>query len=301
MADPRIGRMIADRYQLESMLGEGGMGVVYAATHTWTERPVAVKILRSQYSAGDPLKRFFREARTAAGLRHPNVVDVLDMGEDDDGTAFIVLERLEGESLEARLKREGTLGARDALRIVLPLIEALSIAHLKGIIHRDIKPANIFLAEGHHGHEVPKLLDFGVAKLMEGSTDLRTVTGSVVGTPGYASPEQLLGTRELTPASDVWGMGVVLYRMLGGELPHEPTSNLPAWVMRIVGQPAAPLCDAAPHLSAPLTDAVMSTLVVDVADRISDMPTLLQTLLSAAAECGIDVLDPRASAPPGMY
>jgi len=293
--------MVADRYQLETVLGQGGMGIVYGGTHTWTERPVAVKILRSQYSVGDSLKRFFREARTAAGLRHPNVVDVLDMGEDDDGSAFIVLERLEGESLEERLEREKSLDAAAALRIVLPLIEALSLAHLKGIIHRDIKPANIFLAEGHRGFEVPKLLDFGVAKLVEGATDLRTVTGSVVGTPGYASPEQLLGTRDLMPAADVWGMGVVLYRMLSGRLPHEPEPNLPAWVFKIVGQPAPELSTVAPDLPKALTQAIMQTLVIDVDTRIANMPILLQTLLSAAETDNIDVLDPRASAPPGSF
>jgi len=291
--------MIADRYQLEEVLGKGGMGVIYGGTHTWTERPVAVKILRDQYAQGESLKRFFREARTAAGLRHPNVVDVLDMGEDDDGAAFIVLERLEGESLDAFISREGTVAPQVALKIMLPVLDALAAAHLRGILHRDLKPANIFLAKGHRGHEIPKLLDFGVAKLLEGSTELKTVTGSVMGTPGYASPEQLRGQSELAPASDVWGVGIVLYRMLAGRLPFEPDSNIPAWVMKIVGQPAPRLEEVAPDVPKALCEAVHGALTLDVEERTPNMPAFIGALLKAAAAEGLDVPDPRQSLPPG--
>ena len=290
--------MIADRYQLDRVIGKGGMGIVYAGTHTWTERPVAVKILRAQFSHGDALKRFFREARTAAAIRHPNVVDVLDMGEDDDGAAFMVLELLEGESLQARLDRETCVDPAATLATVLPLLEPLAMAHIKGIIHRDIKPANIFMARGHGGAVIPKLLDFGVAKFAE--ADLRTVTGSVLGTPGYCSPEQLKGERELLPASDVFGIGVVLYRMLAGRLPHPPEINLPSWVIKIVTEAAPDLRELDPSLPAATSAVVMDTLTISTEHRVPDMPTLLTRLLAAADEDGVEAVDPRSSLPPGV-
>ncbi|MCA9611087.1 MAG: serine/threonine protein kinase, partial [Myxococcales bacterium] len=186
--DDRLGRIIADRYQLDRVIGRGGMGVVYGGQHTWTERPVAVKLLHSAF-ADDPtlLKRFFREAKLTAKLRHPNVVEILDMGEDEDGSSFIVLELLEGRSLKAILDGVSRLDVGRAFEILYPVMDALAAAHDLGIVHRDVKPDNVFLAQGFRGSEVPKLLDFGVAKALEGTT-MMTAAGTTLGTPLYMAP-----------------------------------------------------------------------------------------------------------------
>ena len=298
-ADPRIGRMIADRYRLDRELGRGGMGVVYAGTHTWTERPVAVKLLLPEHSAdASLLKRFFQEAKAAAGLRHPNVVDVLDMGEDDDGSAFLVLELLEGESLRARLDRVGRLAPSDALRVLVPVMDALDAAHARGIIYRDLKPANVFLAAGHRGVEIPKLLDFGVAKLTEGAS-VQTRTGAMLGTPAYMSPEQIRGARDLTAASDVWGMGMLLHQTLVGRLPIEHDDNPTTMLIALVSEdrPSLAACwpEAPPHLAA----VVDRCLARDLAARIGTMNELVEALLAAAAADGVELEDPRLSTPPG--
>ena len=191
----RIGTDIAGRYRTERLIGRGGMGVVYGGRHLWTERPVAIKVLKSQYSE-DPYfaRRFLQEARTAAGIRHPHVVDVLDMGQDEDGTVYIVLELLAGESLADRLKRTSRLSPDSVVGTLLPVMEAVAKAHARGVVHRDLKPDNIFLAEDEvvSPDVIPKVLDFGIAKVLEGST-LSTHTGAIIGTPAYMAPEQFLG------------------------------------------------------------------------------------------------------------
>ena len=298
--DARIGKTLADRYQLDRVLGKGGMGVVYAGTHTWTERPVAVKVLRPEFAEQtDLLQRFFQEAKTAAALNHPNVVDVLDMGEDDDGSAFIVLELLEGESLEARLRRETKLEPEVALRILLPVIEALAIVHGKGIIHRDLKPENVFLAVEHGGKMVPKLLDFGIAKLLENSV-IQTQTGSMLGTPGYMSPEQMRGVSELTAASDVWGMGVILFRALAGRLPFDVDPNPTTMVMTIMLNVTPRLTDIAPDVPKGIAGAVDLALKHSPQTRHRDMHELLEALVEGARADGIHVKDPLENLPPGV-
>src|SRR5262245_31272308 len=174
--EERIGNLLAGKYQLERILGEGGMGVVFEGVHSWTSRKVAVKLLHPNYAKDQAIvRRFLQEARTATALRHPNVVDVLDMGSEDDGTAYLVLELLSGEPLSDVLAR-GPLPLRDALIILLPAMNALATAHDKLFIHRDLKPENIFLHyEG--GELVPKVLDFGLAKVLEAGGDARTRTG----------------------------------------------------------------------------------------------------------------------------
>lgn len=300
MTDSRVGRMVADRYRLDEVLGRGGMGVVYRGTHTWTERPVAVKLLLAEHASDSRLlQRFFQEAKAAAGLRHPNVVDVLDMGEDDDGSAFLVLELLEGESLEDRLAGGQTLGPEDALRVLLPVIDALDAAHARGVIHRDLKPANVFLARGHRGAVVPKLLDFGVAKLTQNAS-LQTRTGSVIGTPGYMSPEQIQGAKELTPASDVWGMGMLLHRVLAGSLPIDPEPNLTKMLMAILAEDRATLADRWPDAPAPLASAIDVCLSRSPDARYDSMRELADALIEGARAAGLHVDDPRDALPAGV-
>jgi serine/threonine protein kinase len=198
-------------YRMLHKLGEGGMGIVYAAHDERLDRPIAIKMLRETANADDARKRFWREARSAAGINHPNVCQLYEIGEDA-GELFIAMELLEGESLAQRLER-GPLPLPEAVRITLAMLSALQVLHRKGTVHCDLKPSNIFLTED----ESVKLLDFGLAHLAptqaaETLTGI-TLTGALTGTPHYMSPEQLLGQRA-APASDLFAVGSMLFEML---------------------------------------------------------------------------------------
>jgi len=292
--DPRIGTVIGDRYTLDRVLGRGGMGVVYEGTHTWTRRSLAVKVLQPQVAQSEiAVKRFFQEARAAAGLRHPNVVDVLDLGLDDRGDAYIVLEKLEGESLAQRLERHGHLGATETLDVLLPILDALALAHQHAIIHRDLKPANIFLARDARGRLVPKLLDFGVAKLLQQRKDLsesspRTRPGAMLGTVHYMAPEFVLHEDAVTPQCDIWSMGVVLYECLSGKLPFHAEKNTTLLVM-IASMDHPPLRDVAIDVPDALADAVEGALKRDPAERYATIGDLVTELVTAADLAGLDI------------
>lgn len=227
----RIGSIVGGKYVLRSVLGSGGMGAVYAAENTWTRRPVALKLLHPELTRNrEVVERFMQEAQFASQLRHPNIVDVLDMGrEASDGSLFIVQELLRGNDLRAMLDASGRIDPASAVDIALPLMGALALAHLRGVVHRDIKPENIFLAIDEAGEVVPKLIDFGISKLFSDAPGDRALTqvGALVGTPDYMSPEQARGDGTLDAQTDVWSLGVVLYEMLCGRAPFDaPTQNL---------------------------------------------------------------------------
>ncbi|MCA9606920.1 MAG: serine/threonine protein kinase [Myxococcales bacterium] len=291
--EARIGRIIGDRYRVDRVLGRGGMGVVYEGTHEWTKRKLAIKVLQPHVAQSEmAVKRFFQEARAAAALSHPNVVDVLDLGLDEDGDAYIVLERLEGESLEERLLREGSLGAKDTLDTLLPILDALALAHEHKIIHRDLKPANIFLARDARGRLIPKLLDFGVAKLLE-RTDLaisspKTRPGAMLGTVHYIAPELILHDDVVTPQCDVWSLGVVLYRCLSGTLPFEAKASTTLLVM-IASTDHEPLAARAPEVPAPICEAVEGALKRELSERYPGMADLVTALVAAAEKVGIEL------------
>jgi serine/threonine protein kinase len=278
----RIGSQIAGKYRLEMILGRGGMGTVYRATHTWTGRPVAVKLLHHELAHdAQSVTRFLREARAAAAVRHPNAVDVLDMGQDETGAAYLVLELLEGDTLGAYLETHKPLPVEEAVSCLVPVLEALEELHHAGVVHRDFKPANIFLAKGMRGGIIPKLLDFGVAKVIEGNASMVTTTGIVVGTPAYMAPEQAAGTGNVGPWTDIWAAGTVLYECLTGELPFSaPTPSL--MLVDVMTKTAPRMATKRPDLSPELCAVIDRCLAKEPADRFPSCVALVDALCRAA-------------------
>ncbi len=223
-SDPLVGRTLDEKYRLDAPLGEGGMGTVYSATHLLIDRPVAVKVLNPRFVEDEAAQeRFRREARAAGRLRHTNAVAVTDFGRTSDGIFYIVMELLEGRSLRDVLAREAPLDTARAVSLMLQISAAVAAAHEEGVIHRDLKPGNIFLVQRSHAPTIVKVLDFGIAKLASDAAEgleqkPLTQTGVMIGTPRYMSPEQCDGA-ELTPASDVYSLGIILYEMLTGTTP----------------------------------------------------------------------------------
>jgi serine/threonine-protein kinase len=223
MLIPTEGRVIGGKYRLETSLARGGMGLVWIARHIDLDVLVAVKLMAPKYNPSRRERaRFMREAKAAARLRSRNVVTVLDYGVEMQ-TQYIVMELLEGEDLGARLEREGVLSVREATKLLDEMANAVELAHRAGIVHRDLKPENIFLARvAGEAEEVVKVLDFGIAKdLNPGSAEEATRSGVAIGTPHYMSPEQARGSKSINHRSDLWSIGVILFRALLGRLPFE--------------------------------------------------------------------------------
>ena len=281
----RLGARIADKYLLLSELGRGGMGAVYEAVHVWTGRRVAVKLMHADL-VDDPqiATRFLNEARAATRLQHPNVVEVLDMGRGDDGTIYQALELLEGETLAARLARNGKIAAHEALAILLPIMDALQRAHELAIIHRDVKPANIFLRAQQVGPARPVLLDFGVAKLLEEHA-ISTQSSAVLGTPHYMAPEQALGAARVSAAADVWAVGTILFECIAGELPfgrRTPT----AYVARVLRERAPSLAQAVPACPVQVAAAIDRALEREPERRFASMRAFAEALLQSESAAG---------------
>jgi len=300
----RCGTQLAGKYRVEAVVGRGGMGVVFRATHLHTQRVVAIKILRPELSQ-DPLlgKRFVREARAATRLRHPNVVEVLDLGIEPDGTVYQVLELLEGEPLSGLLARKAPLPLEQTFEILMPVMNALAEAHAQGIVHRDLKPDNIFLSRAREGRVTPTLLDFGIAKLADAQGSFATNAGSVMGTPEYMAPEQARGGDDQGPALDVWAMGVIAHQCLTGRLPFE--GNTPVLVLLKVMTEKAPRLDT-PGSSVPtsIADVVERALQREQGDRFASVGEMLSAFRAAAQAAGVPTPPPWAtttgplSAPP---
>ncbi len=221
----RIGTTVAERYRLVRILGRGGMGVVYEAEFLGSTRHVAIKVMHPENKVDtDNVRRFMNEARAAGRVRHPNVVEVLDAGEDpEDGSLFIVLELLTGIDLATYLLRYEKLLPGETLTVVCQVLQALIVAHRENIVHRDIKPENVFLARRPSGETHVKIVDFGISKIIDPEKEISlsiTRANTTVGTPHYMSPEQARG-ESIDPRADIWALGIVMYECLTGEIPFD--------------------------------------------------------------------------------
>jgi serine/threonine protein kinase len=239
-----IGKTIGGKYLVKSVIGEGGMGTVFEAEHHALGRTVAVKVLHPlQAKRPVAVKRFHQEARAAGAIGHPNICEVYDLGTLDDGSPYLVMERLRGETMADRIGREGGLPFNDVIDGMTEVLSALTAAHAKGIVHRDIKPENVFLTKRSGVAPIAKLLDFGVSKILAmsgGDEELAlTRTGMVMGTPFYMSPEQARGDRDLDARVDIYGCGVMMYEMLTGRRPFR-ASNYNALLVQILSAQPAP-------------------------------------------------------------
>ena len=261
---------IADRYRLDEKVGSGGMSSVYRAFDPTLERWVAIKMMHRDISTDpDQLERFRREARAVAQLNHPHVVTVIDAGEDD-GTPYIVLEFVEGETLKDRIRREARLPVSEALAYAIEMGRALSCAHAHKLVHRDIKPQNILIdLDGR-----AKLTDFGISRSLE-SHGL-TATGRVLGTTDYVSPEQALG-HEVTEQSDIYSLGIVLYEMLVGEAPFRADTQV-AVAMKHVKEPLPDVQRLRPEISAALAAVVERATAKETANRYATIEEMVHDL-----------------------
>jgi serine/threonine-protein kinase len=269
-----VGELIADRYELERLVGTGGMSSVYCARDRLLERKVALKMLH-EHRTGDDVERFRHEARAAAQLAHPNIVTVIDRGEQD-GRQFIVFEFVDGENLKELVEREGPLPVRDAVELALQVGEALAVAHEHGLVHRDVKPQNVLLNDDGRA----KVTDFGIARDVD--VEGMTTSGMVLGTSEYIAPEQARGDH-VGPHTDLYSLGVVLYELLTGEVPFRG-DNFVAIAMRHVNDPVPTVRERRPDVPPRLDAAVRKAMAKDPADRWDSMDEFLAELEACRAE-----------------
>ncbi len=297
------GTVLENKYRLEARLGTGNFGDVYRATHLALKRPVALKLLHADVEPGsEEMERFMLEGIAACRIDHPNAAAVLDFSFTTGGVPYLVMELLEGETLEDEMKRKGRLSAARCAEILPPVADVLSQLHETGLIHRDIKPSNIFLHRSRHG-EIVKLLDFGIAKLVGeltampenpdllgnlartlGDDDGRlTPRGGLIGTPLYMAPERVT-TGALDGRSDVYSLGVLFYELLSGRPPFEAPNNSPLQVLKMhMIQPPTPLVSLCPELAPEVAAVVHSALEKQPQDR----PTAAQLARDFVSAVGV--------------
>ena len=270
-----VGSVLADRYRVESLLGEGGMGVVVLATHVQLHQRVAIKVLRPEALAdADAVSRFVREARAAARIQSEHVVRVHDVGTLVDGTPFMVMEYVEGNDLRQALDNDGVLPLGEAVKYIVQVCEALAETHAAGIIHHDLKPENIYLARGTDGTLKAKLLDFGISRI---AMDDRSTSSLVMGTPEYMSPEQLQSPEAVGARSDIWSAGIVLYEMLAGDPPFAG-SNLDEVCEQVVSAAHRPIVRA--DMTQALSDVIDRCLQKNPERRYETVADLARALAS---------------------
>ncbi len=282
--DPRVGTVLAGRYELEGVLGEGGMATVYRARHRLRGSACAVKVLARELADNAVVReRFRREAKTGQKLAHPNIIEIFDQGETGDGSLYMVMELLEGCALSELLERERKLPIERALPLFIQIARALARAHDLEVIHRDLKPENIFITRERDGSEWVKLLDFGIARSMQDSR--LTGTGEVFGTPQYMAPERITST-EAGAASDLYAVGVIMFELLTGQLPFD-ASDISGFFMKHLKEPPPSLRALEPSCPEVVEQLVFELLAKDPAARPVDAHRLHADLMKLAGAIGV--------------
>ncbi|HVV58254.1 MAG TPA: protein kinase [Gaiellaceae bacterium] len=285
-----VGDVLADRYELEELVGTGGMSSVYKAHDRLLDRTVALKVLHQQYSSDDDyVERFRREARSVATLTHPNIVTVIDRGEHGD-RQFIVFEYVDGDNLKRMIERRGPAPVETALEIGIQMARALAFAHQNGLVHRDVKPQNVLL----NGDGQAKVTDFGIARSLDVQHGM-TQTGTVLGTSDYIAPEQAQGQR-VDEQTDVYSLGVVLYELLTSHVPF-PGENFVAVAMRHINEEPPSIRDERPDVPVRVDAAIRRAMAKRPEDRFASMGELVVELEACLAELDGDTQGTQVIAP----
>jgi serine/threonine-protein kinase len=283
MEDPLIGQTLADKYRIEELINEGGMGAVYRGTHVLMDKTVAVKVLHPALAADDKIvARFSREAKAASRISHPHALNVTDFGESGNGIVFLVMEYLKGETLKEVIHSEGPMPIERVIEIIRQICGALEAAHAEGVVHRDLKSDNIMLVDVGAG-DWAKVLDFGIAKITEkvGQDPALTAPNLIIGTPQYMSPEQCSQAAEIDSRSDIYSLGVILYEMLVGHVPFTGESPT-AIMMKHLQDPPPSVLEERQDLPAAVGRVVTRALAKRPEDRFQTVKELSDELGVAA-------------------
>jgi serine/threonine-protein kinase len=285
---PKAGDVIAGKYRILGRLGEGGVGTILAAHHELLDKEVALKLLAleptAKMSRRALTERFLIEARAAAKVESPHVARVMDVGKLDNGAPFMVMERLEGCNLEELLALEGTLSVEDTADYVMQALQGLAHAHVLGVVHRDLKPANLFLARQPDGSAVIKIVDFGIAMLLDEAGRRQPSTrvtrnGTLVGSPMYMSPEQVRDEEHIDHRTDIWSVGVVLHELLTGQVPFGVGAEGMGEIFgAILNEPLAPVSGKRNDVSPALDAVIARCLSRSVDERYSDVSEIARAL-----------------------
>jgi serine/threonine protein kinase len=274
------GQTIAGKYRLNRLLGTGGMASVWSATNVFTEREFAIKFMLPQVArTPEAARRFLLEAKVSARINHPNIIEVIDVGQAEDSSLFLVMELLTGSSLDvATRRRTPSMPVHDFMRFMRDVAEALAAAHRCGVIHRDLKPTNVFLHTDRDGRIVPKILDFGVSKILEEENNTAlTVVGTVLGSPLYMSPEQAMGAEGIDGRTDVFAFGSILFEALSGQRAFDGP-NFNALIVTIATTEPKRIDDVAPDLPEPLRALVRHCLVTNKQNRLESFDRIVEQL-----------------------
>lgn len=277
-----VGRVLGEKYELERLVGQGGMGAVYEARHLTIGSKVAIKVLfPERRRQRESLARFVREAQTAGTIGHTNIVKVFDLDKTDDGLRYLVMEYVEGRSLAEVIAAEGVMGPERVVAIAEQVLEALDAAHAQGIVHRDIKPENVMICEDAECRDIVRVLDFGISKIKPVDSDGQglTMTGTVLGTPMYMAPEQARGEPDIDLRIDLYAVGVMMYVMLTGQPPFQ-ASNYNALLAKILTETPPPISSAKPDLDYRLAKVVEKAMVSDRVKRFATAREFLDALRS---------------------
>jgi serine/threonine protein kinase len=305
---PRVGDIVAGKYEVERILGSGGMGIVVLARHKHLGEPVAIKLLHPDAAMdGESVARLLREARATISIKSEHVIRILDVGTLDTGSPYILMEYLMGSDLAELLKRKGPFEVSVAADYLLQACEAIAEAHARGIVHRDLKPSNLFLTERLDGSLIVKVLDFGISKSLAGDDTQAagamslTATRAVFGSPLYMSPEQVRSAKRVDERTDIWSLGIILHELLTGSLPFSG-ETMPGVLASIVADAPEPLRRRRENAPEALERVVAQCLVKDAAKRFQTVAELAGALAPFAPETSRATLERiiRVSMPGGV-